>query len=53
MFQNILGQMQHIIFMKIPNKCELQQTAVNHLFDIWLDEIIKNCRKCTTEPYYF
>ena len=36
--------------MKIPNKRELQQIALNHSSDIDYMNIYK---KCTTEPYSF
>ena len=39
--------------MKIPNKRELQQTALNHSSDIDFKDFIKIYKKCTTEPYYF
>ena len=37
--------------MKIHNKQELQQIALNHLSDINLKDFIKIYNKCTTEPY--
>ena len=39
--------------MKIPNKRELQQIALNHLSDINFEDFINIYKKCTTEPYYF
>ena len=36
----------HYFIMKIPNKRELQQIALNHLSDI-------DVKKCATEPYSF
>ena len=39
--------------MKIPNKRELQQIAVNHSLDIDFKDFIKIYKKCTTEKYYF
>ena len=39
--------------MKIPNKRELQQTALNHSSDIDFKDFIKIYKKCTTEPYSF
>ena len=39
--------------MKIPNKRELQQTALNHSSDISSKDIIKIHKKCTAEPYSF
>ena len=43
----------HFFIMKIPNKRELQQTALNHSFDINFKEIIKIYKKYTKEPYSF
>ena len=39
--------------MKIPNKKELQQTAVNHSSDIDFKDFMNLCKKCTTSPYFF
>ena len=39
--------------MKIPNKVELQQIALNHSSDIDFKDFIKIFKKCTTEPYSF
>ena len=39
--------------MKIPNKRELQQTALNHSSDISSKDFIKIHKKCTAEPYSF
>ena len=39
--------------MKIPNKVELQQIALNHSSDIDFKDFIKILKKCTTEPYSF
>ena len=39
--------------MKIPNKRELQQIALNHSSDIDFKDFTKIYRKCTAEPYYF
>ena len=39
--------------MKILNKGELQQTAVNHPSDIDFNDFINIYKKCTAEPYYF
>ena len=43
----------HFFIMKIPNKRELQQIALNHLSDIDFKNFIKIYKKCTTEPYSF
>ena len=39
--------------MKIPNKRELQQIALNHSSDISTKDFIKIYEKCTAEPYSF
>ena len=39
--------------MKIPNKRELQQTALNHSSDISSKDFIKIHKECTAEPYSF
>ena len=39
--------------MKILNKRELQQIALNHSSDINFKDFIKIHKKCTTEPHYF
>ena len=39
--------------MKIPNRKELQQIALNHSSDIDFKDFIKIYRKCTAEPHYF
>ena len=41
----------HFFIMKIPNKRELQQIALNHLSDINSKDFIKIYKKCTAEPY--
>ena len=43
----------HFFIMKIQNKRELQQIALNHSFDIGFKDFMKIYRKCTTEPYSF
>ena len=39
--------------MKIPNKRELQQIALNHSSDIDFKDFMKIYKKCTGEPYSF
>ena len=43
----------HFFIMKIPNKRELQQIALNHSSDIDFKDFMKIYKKCTTEPYSF
>ena len=44
---------RHFFIMKIPNKRELQQIALNHSSDIDFKDFIKFFKKCTAEPYSF
>ena len=39
--------------MKIPNKRELQQIAINHSSDIDFNDFIRIYKKCTDKPYSF
>ena len=39
--------------MKIPNKGELQQIAINHSSDIDFKDFIKIYKKCTDNSYSF
>ena len=43
----------HFFIMKIPNKRELQQIALNHSSDIDFKDFMNINKKCTTEPYSF
>ena len=43
----------HIFIMKIANKRELQQIALNHSSDIDFKDFLKTYKKCTAEPYSF
>ena len=43
----------HIFIMKIPNKRELQQVALNHSSDIDYKDFIKIYKKCIDKPYSF
>ena len=43
----------HFFIMKIPNKRELHQIALNHSSDIDLKDFIKIFKKYTAEPYSF
>ena len=43
----------HFFIMKIPNKRELQQIALNHSSDIDFKDFIKIFKKCTAELYSF
>ena len=43
----------HHFIMKINNKTELQNIAINHSADIDYKEFIKIYRECTKKPYNF
>ena len=43
----------HYLIMKINNKRELQNIAINHSADIDHQDFIKIYRECTKEPYIF
>ena len=43
----------HFFIMKIPNKRELQQIALNHSSDIDFKEFLKILKSCTAEPYSY
>ena len=43
----------HLFIMKIPNKRELQQIALNHSSDIDFKDFMKIFEKCTGEPHSF
>ena len=43
----------HFFIMKIPNKRELQQIAINHSSDINTKDFANIYRKYTAEPYSF
>ena len=43
----------HFFIMKIPNKKELQQIAINHSSDINTKAFINIYKKCSDKPYSF
>ena len=43
----------HFFIMKIPNKKELQQIALNNSSETDFKDYIKIYKKCTAEPYSF
>ena len=43
----------HFFIMKIPNKRELQQIALNHSSDVDFKDFMNIYKKCTKEPYSF
>ena len=43
----------HFFIMKIPNKGELRQIAINHSSDINTKDFLNIYKKCTDKPYSF
>ena len=43
----------YFFIMKIPNKRELQQMALNHSSNIDVKDFMNIYKKCTAEPYSF
>ena len=43
----------HYLIMKIPNKTELQQIAINYSADTDYKDFMKIYGKCANEPYSF
>ena len=43
----------YYFIMKIPNKRDFQQTAVNHSLDIDFKDFTNLYKTCTAKPYYF
>ena len=44
---------KYFFIMKIPNKRELQQIALNHSSDIDFEDFINIYKKCTAKPYSY
>ena len=51
--KNVRLNSTHYLIMKINNKRELQNIAINHSADIGYKGFIKIYRECTKEPYNF
>ena len=51
--KNIRVNTTHFFIMKIPNKRELQQTALNHSSDINFKDFVRIYKNYTDEPYSF
>ena len=51
--KNVRLNSTYFFIMKIPNKRELQQIALNHSSDIDFKDFIKIYKKYTKEPYSF
>ena len=53
MAKTIKLNVTHCFIIKIPNKRELQQMALNHLSDIGFEDFMKLCKDYTKEQYLF
>ena len=51
--KDVRNDSTRFFIMKIPNKRELIQIAINHSFDINTKDVIEIYRKCTDKPYSF
>ena len=51
--KDVRNNSTHFFIMKIPNKRELQQIAINHSSDINTKDFINIYKKCTDKPYLF
>ena len=51
--KDVRNNSTHFFIMKIPNKRERQQIAINHSSDINTKDFIEIYRKCTDKPYSF
>ena len=53
LFQKDVRLNPHYLIMKIYNRGELQQIAINHSADIDYKDFMRIYRKCASEPYSF
>ena len=51
--KDVRNNSTHFFIMKIPNKRELMEIAINHSSDINTKDFIEIFRKCTDKPYSF
>ena len=51
--KDVILNSTHYFIMKINNRKELQNIAINHFADIDYQDFIKIYRECTKEPYNF
>ena len=51
--KDVRSNSTHVFIMKIPNKRELEQIALNHSSDIDFKDFMKIYKKWTAEPYSF
>ena len=51
--KDVRNNSTHFFIMKVPNKTELQQIAINHTSDINTKDFIEIYRKCTDKTHLF
>ena len=51
--KDVRNNSAHFFIMKIPNKRELMQIAINHTSHVNTKDFIEIYRKCTDKPYSF
>ena len=51
--KNIRLNSTHYFVMKIPNKRELQQIAINYSSDVDFQDFMNLYKRCTAKPYSF
>ena len=51
--KNVRLNTTHFFIMKIPNKRELQQIALNHSSDVYFKDFITIYKKCIAKPHSF
>ena len=51
--KDVRNNSTHFFIMKIPNKRELMQIAINHSSDINTKDFVEIYRKCIDKPYSF
>ena len=49
--KDVILNLTHYLLMKISNKRELKNTAIDHSVDIDYNDFVKIYRECTREPY--
>ena len=51
--KDVRNNSTHFFIMKVPNKRELQQIAINHSSDVNTKDFVEIYRKCTNKAYSF
>ena len=52
-FDDMIADSTHYLSMKIRNKRELKNIAINHSAHIDYQDFMKICRECTKKPFSF